>query len=64
VLLLLLLQDLVAFVDATSTAAADKQLRTVQGGYHDIWGGKHAQQYVQEVADWVLRRAKAAAAAQ
>lgn len=57
------LQDLAAFVDATGTAPGDKLLRTVQGGYHDIWGGSEAAQYVAEVAGWVLQRAKAAAAA-
>uniref|UniRef100_A0A383VAU1 Serine aminopeptidase S33 domain-containing protein n=1 Tax=Tetradesmus obliquus TaxID=3088 RepID=A0A383VAU1_TETOB len=56
-------KDLAAFVDATSTAPGDKLLRTVQGGYHDIWGGREAGQYVAEVAGWVLQRAKAAAAA-
>jgi hypothetical protein len=52
---------MVTFVEATGTAAGDKVLRTVQGGYHDIWGGKDAQQYVQEAATWVLQRAAAAA---
>jgi hypothetical protein len=52
---------MVAFVEATGTAAADKVLRTVQGGYHDIWGGKDTQQHVQEAATWVLQRATAAA---
>jgi hypothetical protein len=55
------LQDMVTFVEATGTAAGDKVLRTVQGGYHDIWGGKDTQQYVQEAAAWVLQRAAAAA---
>lgn len=40
-----------------NVSSEEKQLRTVDGGYHDLWGGSDSVKHVAAVANWVLKMA-------
>lgn len=42
-----------------NVSSDDKELHTVPGGYHDLWGGSETAKHVATVADWVLCTATA-----
>lgn len=41
-----------------SVSSADKELHTVDGGYHDLWGGSDITKHVAAVAHWVIKTAE------
>eukprot|EP00878_Enallax_costatus_P017507 GHUV01018390.1.p1 GENE.GHUV01018390.1~~GHUV01018390.1.p1 ORF type:complete len:225 (+),score=74.40 GHUV01018390.1:834-1508(+) len=41
----------------TNVSSEEKELNTVEGGYHDLWGGSDAVKHVAAVANWVLKAA-------
>lgn len=41
-----------------SVSSADKELETVDGGYHDLWGGSDAHKHVAAVTRWVIKTAE------
>jgi acylglycerol lipase len=45
-------------------SSADKTMREVEGGYHELLMGPEAGQCTQQLIDWILEHAKKAAPAQ